>query len=145
MDQSIEDLMKRVNALSQNCVPKNTIRTNTWANKLYADWAVKRQGTFDIPLTVDNLPPLRVNFVLPLFFAELRKSDGTPYRVTSIYSIFSVFNRHYKEKYDLDLIHSANFKQFRKFFDGLLRELQEKETPTTSKCDTINKILVSCC
>ena len=114
--------MKRVNALSQNCVPKikNTIRTNTWANKLYADWAVKRQGTFDIPLTVDNLPPLRVNFVLPLFFAELRKSDGTPYRVTSIYSIFSVFNRHYKEKHDLDLIHSANFKQFRKFFDCLI-------------------------
>ena len=66
-------------------------------------------------------------------FINLKKVDGTPYKVKTLYNILASFNRYFKRVRDVDLINDSSFKQFRSVFDGLLRELQSVEDPASNK------------
>ena len=85
--QTMQELQARIDEIRTGSVPINTKKNDAWVKRRYNEWAISRQGQgIDIPLTIDNLRPIRVNQVLPLFFTELKKKDHTNYNIKSVYS-----------------------------------------------------------
>ena len=98
----IADLRKRVAELSQDSVPYGTDQVDKWSKKRYKAW-VESLDDYDvlannIPLEIECIEPGRVNYVLPLFFAGLKKKGGEVYLVSSIYPIVASFCRYFKKK-----------------------------------------------
>lgn len=79
--------------LSKGCVPKNTVKSNAWALRVFHDWIAERnQGTSDsapkCPHDLFENPESEVlNYWLSRFVSEVRKQNGQPYppHAVSIY------------------------------------------------------------
>ena len=111
--QTMQELQARIDEIRTGSVPINTKKNDAWVKGRYNEWAISRQGQgIDIPLTIDNLRPIRVNQVLPLFFTELKKKDHTNYNIKSVYSVFSSIKRIMKDRYFVDLVKDQQFNQF---------------------------------
>ena len=87
---------------------KNTHKTTTVSWNTFTSYLGEKEVTID-PYTVTKQ---ELNNVLKLFYLELRKTDGTLYKKSSLVSIRHGLQRKFKEcRMDLDIISDVEFSE----------------------------------
>ena len=101
---------------------KNTTRsTNTWIN-IYHLWA-KLRGK---PQNIEELEPKELDGILQIFFAEIKKRDGTDYEPGSLCAMQAGISRYLVESGYRYSILSEEFRCSRSVLEGLAKVLREK-------------------
>ena len=114
--QDLERLRaKKVNA--------NTAKsTGTWV-KRFDKWRTERQ----IAQKLEEIPKERLDGILQLFFAEIRKNDGSNYEPDSLRTMLAALDRHLREKGStFSILKDREFDASRKVLNGKAIELQEQ-------------------
>ena len=95
--------------------------TNNWIST-YRNWA-KYRG---VSLNIEKVPVFELNKTLEIFFAEIKKKDGSDYEPTSLASMQAALDRHLKENgYLVSIISDRQFKGSRDVLEGKARLLHE--------------------
>ena len=116
---TLEDL-ERLRAKNVNV---NTAKsTRTWV-KRFNKWRTERQ----IAQNLEEIPKGRLDGILQLFFAEIRKNDGTNYEPDSLRTMLAALDRHLREKGStFSILKDREFDASRKVLNGKAIELQEQ-------------------
>lgn len=127
-DESLEKLKMK-------SIPWGTRQRNSWALALYSKWHSQREllndEKFAIPtkdgLLLSNVECL--NYWLPKFIFELRKSDGSRYPRNSLISIVAGFNQYFQSNdRHINLFKDDDFRHFRDVLDLACKESSRELT-----------------
>ena len=117
---------EEVDKLTEGYTPDNTLKSTTWAVKVFNDWRCSREEKCPPNiLTNGNVDDL--NYWLPRFVNEVRKSDGCAYLHRSIHQLLSGLQRymlgqnHLLPKF-MDR-HNPVFRPIHNVCDSVFREL----------------------
>lgn len=107
-----------------------TRKSTNFAVNLYNVWSAGR----NIPPLECGIPDLLSNSI-PKFLAECRKPVESPYKISTISTIYSGLNRYLITEIDpaLSLFKSPDFVKCYHTVDGLIRKLQKEQDPTMKK------------
>ena len=111
----------------------NTAKTtNTWYNA-FRSWALERNVHADN----ENIPPVQLNEILEIFYAELRKKDGSEYEPESLAVMQVSLDRYLKERnYTTSIVSGSEFYSSNATPKGkatILREKGKGSRPKASK------------
>ena len=96
--------------------------TGTWV-KRFDKWRMERQTAQKL----EEIPKERLDGILQLFFAEIRKNDGTNYEPDSLRTMLAALDRHLREKGStFSILKDREFDASRKVLNGKAIELQEQ-------------------
>ena len=86
---------EEINVITKGYIPNNTKRSTSWSVKVFNEWRCAREGLKKCPENLFQSPvPEDLNYWLPRFINEVRKSDGDPYPPRSIHQILAGLQRH---------------------------------------------------
>lgn len=117
-EATLEDL-QRLQDKNKN---KNTAKTtNTWVKRFEAWRSFK-----NMPYKLEEVPKAELDKVLQLFFAELRKKDGSEYEPESLRTMLASLDRFLREKgKQYSILRDREFESCRKVLNGKAIELRE--------------------
>ena len=88
--------------------------TGTWV-KRFDKWRMERQTAQKL----EEIPKERLDGILQLFFAEIRKNDGTNYEPDSLRTMLAALDRHLREKGStFSILKDREFDASRKVLNG---------------------------
>ena len=102
---------------------KNTEQsTSTWVNR-FESWRQWR----NVPSKLEEIPREELDNTLQLFYAELRKADGTDYESGSLRMMLAALDRHLHENgAKFSIIKDRHFEESRKILNGKAIELRQQ-------------------
>ncbi len=120
--------LPRVTAQDLECLKaknhnKNTVRSTETRVKVFERWRISRQ----IGQKLEEVPNERLDGILQIFFAEVRKIDGNDYEPDSLRTMQAALDRHLREKgCTFSIMRDRQFDASRKVLNGRVIESQER-------------------
>ena len=116
--------MENVELFKQNSKNKHTTKaTHSWV-RTYQRWAEKNGQVLNLQEITD---PVKLNGVLELFFANVKKLDGGEYEPCSLQALQAALDRHLKENgMKVDLYKDFEFSGSRDVLEGKAKYLRQK-------------------
>ena len=117
-EATVDDIGKLIeNSKCQN----TTKQTDKWM-RAYLSWA----GLQNKSMEIHKLPPLELDEILQLFYAELKKKKGDDYEPNSLNSMQSSLDRHLRDNgYLLSIMRDREFISSRSVLEGKARFIRQ--------------------
>ena len=110
-------------------VPKTMQKDTLWCIRLWNEWTKERNNRIEeqIPLDITTLSPTVLQRSLSRFVLEVRKKDGTPYPLDSLYHLVCGIMRFIRQngKPEIDFFKEATYAEFRATLDAELKRLKQ--------------------
>lgn len=128
---------QEVESRVKDSVPRATLYKNGWTVKLFETWRNERNiRAFDNKMekALEELSDEELVEYLPLFIAEVRKTDGTKYPPRSLHGIISSMQNHLRlQGREVNLFSDERFRLLRGSLDAAMKHSASEGLGATIK------------
>jgi hypothetical protein len=113
---------------------KSTLKNNKYAEKLLRDYCLLKGYNYDIEMNSEKWDQ-----ILCLFYASLKKFDGTTFNSSSLKSIRYSISRLLHQKLNNDILKDASFVKSNEVFSALMKKLKNEGKGSSKHFNVVEK------